>query len=114
RRAPRAGLRDVRARRGWSVSRHGARVGGVPAAGRARRRTGLDGSESQRWCDGAIHGAGDRRRPARDAGPFGVVMTGEVPAHDGTILIVDDRPENLVALRAVLEPLGHPVAEAAS
>ncbi|MEO7837582.1 MAG: SpoIIE family protein phosphatase [Acidimicrobiales bacterium] len=36
---------------------------------------------------------------------------GEVPA---TILLVDDRPENLVALEAVLEPLGHDLLRADS
>ena len=38
------------------------------------------------------------------------------PAGDGTgtILVVDDRPENRTALRAVLDPLGHTVVEASS
>ena len=30
------------------------------------------------------------------------------------VLLVDDRPENLVALRAILEPLGHELVSVAS
>jgi PAS domain S-box-containing protein len=43
--------------------------------------------------------------------------TGTTSAQDRSsakILIVDDRPENLLALEAILEPLGHPVVRAES
>src|SRR5688572_28921678 len=45
-------------------------------------------------------------------------MAGDVPEggvdYDATVLLVDDTPENLVALEAVLEPLGHRVLKASS
>jgi PAS domain S-box-containing protein len=39
---------------------------------------------------------------------------GAAPEARGRILMVDDRPENLMALEAILEPLGHELVRAAS
>lgn len=41
-------------------------------------------------------------------------MTTPVDLTDATVLLVDDRPENLVALAAILEPLGHRLLRATS
>jgi len=42
------------------------------------------------------------------------VTNGEGSAKDAHILMVDDRPENLVALEGILEPLGHTLVRATS
>ena len=38
----------------------------------------------------------------------------DLPVVEGALLLVDDRPENLLTLRSILEPLGHPLIEARS
>ena len=58
----------------------------------ATAHTGAPGATTS---DDALPGAGDVRRPA-------------------SVLLVDDRPENLVALEAILEPLGLRLVRAAS
>ena len=49
----------------------------------------------------------EQRIPARDSGQ-------QTPEPRASILIVDDHPPNLVALEAILAPLGHELVKARS
>src|SRR5436305_15254 len=56
-----------------------------------------------------------RRLPARgDPGRAGRAGRGGGPPLMARILLVDDRPQNLLALEAILEPLGHTLVKAGS
>src|SRR5205823_4918308 len=83
---------------GRALPGHRPGPGRVPPAGGTGRRPHLDGTQSRPGRDGAVHASGG-----------GVMISG-----DGTVLIVDDRQENLIALSALLEPLGHQVVTANS
>ena len=71
-------------------------------ARRARRRTDLDDAE--------------RPAPRRDRAPHpaGIVVTSLLSTDQVTVLIVDDTPQNLTAIGAVLEPLGYRLLTASS
>src|SRR3954467_4127887 len=102
-----------------------ARVGGEVCAARARdddRRDDQIHRHASRWKPGAGLTMTPDTKPKRTT-PTGTVAPATQGAHvvghelaeaPVEILIVDDRPENLLALEAILEPLGQTLVRANS